>query len=58
MIGYNYCLLEHGVSDTTSHAFIIRNGKEINLYEAALVKNKYEYVFQKRKKLASGKDKE
>ena len=54
IIGYNLYLLETGVSETTSHAFIVRNSKDINLYEASLVKNKFGYFFNKTNKLASG----
>ena len=51
IIGYNLYLLETGVSETTSHAFIVRNSKDINLYEASLVKNKFGYFFNKTKKI-------
>ena len=54
--GYNYELLETGRKETTKHAFIIRNSKEINLYEAEVEKSKYGYFIKKAKKLASGKD--
>ena len=56
MIGYNYNLLEYGEGEVTNHAFIIRNSKAINLYQAVFVKNNYSYFFQKTKKIASGKD--
>ena len=56
MIGYNYNLLECGEGEVTNHAFIIRNSKDINLYEAVFVKNKYGYFFNKTIKIASGKN--
>ena len=55
IIGHNLYLLETGTSETTSHAFIVRNSSEINFYKAGLVKNKFGYFFNKTKKLASGK---
>ena len=55
IIGHNLYLLETGTSETTSHAFIVRNSEEINFYQAVLVKNKFGYFFNKTKKLASGK---
>ena len=57
IIGYNLYLLTGGQEETTSHAFIIRNSKLINLYEADLVKNQFGYYFNKKTKLASGKEK-
>ena len=56
IIGHNLYLLYTGGQETTSHAFIIRNNKEINLYEATLENSKYGYYFNKTKKLASGKE--
>ena len=49
-------MLEGGKSETTNHAFIIRNSNDINLYEASLIKNKFDFYFQKGAKLASQKD--
>ena len=57
IIGYNLYLLQTGRSETTNHAFIVRNNNtHIKLYEANIIKNNYEYFFEKGKILASGKN--
>ena len=56
IIGYNLYLLTGGPQETTSHAFIIRNSKFINLYEAVLVKNQFGYYFNKTTIIASDKE--
>ena len=54
IIGYNLYLLEWGSSETTNHAFIIRYNENINLYKANIVKNKYQYFFEKGELIANG----
>ena len=57
IIGNNLYLLETGRDETTNHAFIVRNNRNyIKLYEAHLIKNRYEYFFEKGKNLANGKE--
>ena len=57
IIGHNSYMLETGRAETTNHAFVIRNSEKINLYKAALEKTKYGYFFNRKEKLASGKEK-
>lgn len=56
IIGYNYYLLEFGSGETTNHAFIIRYNENINLYKANIVKNKYQYFFEKGELIAKGEN--
>ena len=56
IIGYNLYLLECGSSETTNHAFIIRYNESINLYKANIVKNKYQYFFEKGELIANGEN--